>query len=217
MSRRVGVDYSESSEGGDNEYSRSNDSPKGYHYLEKDEQVRIDRAHLARLREAMKARIAAIPSVPRTGEVDEPVTNDRTMPMGTIIPRPDSASSGGDDRGKLDKYIRDIMFKPDGRTYGLNKDEAGPDRKYLGGEKRPGHNIASKLLRQGPGALSDVCNKDTISKDNTVGNDAHMDEILASSGKRALGMQCRELREIPDPGPELDLASKRRPDIKVRH
>ncbi|QPC72218.1 hypothetical protein HYE68_002970 [Fusarium pseudograminearum] len=48
---------------------------------------------------------------------------------------------------------------------------------------------SNKLRQKGPNSLSGVCNKDTISKDNTVGHGAQMDDLLASFGRKAMGIK----------------------------
>ncbi|KAF5239821.1 hypothetical protein FAUST_4706 [Fusarium austroamericanum] len=48
---------------------------------------------------------------------------------------------------------------------------------------------SNKLRQKGPHSLSGICNKDTISKDNTVGHGAQMDDLLASFGRKAMGMK----------------------------
>ncbi|CAJ0546584.1 Ff.00g012110.m01.CDS01 [Fusarium sp. VM40] len=95
-----------------------------------------------------------------------------------------------------DESGRDItVFEANGRSFELERNFLRRDQNYVDGHNRPGHSAASKLQRQGPRALSDVCNKDTISRDNTVGNQAQMDEALASFGKKVFGMHYHELRE----------------------
>ncbi|KIL93768.1 hypothetical protein FAVG1_02329 [Fusarium avenaceum] len=197
-----GIEYSESLKDGENHYSPT--------YIEIHEKALKERIRLARLREEMNAKAAAIPSPPRSGEYDGPVTDFRTMPV--ISSSPDSSSSDSNDDKqnfnnpgqKMSNVQLEAILK-NKRTYERNSNKAGPDQKYVGEPDRLGHKIASKLRRQGPGALINVRNKDTISKDNTIGNQAQMDEQLASFGKNARRMQYRELRKISDPDLRRDL------------
>ncbi|CAG1988172.1 unnamed protein product [Fusarium graminearum] len=48
---------------------------------------------------------------------------------------------------------------------------------------------SNKLRQKGSHSLSGICNKDTISKDNTVGHGAQMDDLLASFGRKAMGIK----------------------------
>lgn len=202
MSRRAGIGYSESSEDEDYEYPRLNDEQRIYYQSKTAEQARKHRAHLERLRDARMLKAPATTSVVR------PIST-------TALPEPARA------RRSFSSHMAacgdNWVFEANGRTHVLKENDIRLDRNYVGGHNGPGHSTASKLQRQGPRALSDVCNKDTISKDNTVGNQAQMDDLLASFGKRVLGIHCRELQKILDSGPELDLDSKLKPYSKVRY
>lgn len=200
MTRRTGTRYSESLEDEDYKDSRSNDDSRRYYSYDTEEQAYEDRSYLER-RDRLVRRNAA-----GTGISPPPIRS--TLWRKPARPRGSYTSDEGSGEGDeviaaMDNELeRDLL-----RRYQNNVD----------GHNRPGHSAASKLQRQGPRALSDVCNKDTISKDNTVGNEAQMDDLLARFGKRVLGMHCRELQKIPEPGPELDLASKWKPYAKVRY
>ncbi|KAH6954263.1 hypothetical protein DER45DRAFT_570127 [Fusarium avenaceum] len=216
MSRRAGIRYSESSEDEDYEHSRSNNGRRGYYFPDKDEQARHDRAKLARPHEVMRPNVTATSPVqrprsttpirpdPRTlrfysaeseSERDDEVfeANGRTSVLGNDI-RLERNYVGGHNRRRL-------LIDPE-KALELERDFRRLDENnYVDWHNRPGHSTASKLQRQGPRALSDVCNKDTISRDNTVGNQAQMDELLASFGKKVFGMHCHELREQPHTEP----------------
>ncbi|KAM0224114.1 hypothetical protein ACHAQD_002485 [Fusarium lateritium] len=171
MSRRAGIKYSESSELKDYEYSRSNDGQRGYNYSDNEGQRLKDLAQVARQREVTMAPPRPAPSPPPY-RVREFYYSDE-------------GSGEGDE-----------VIEANGRTYVFDGNEIRPDRN-VGGYDQPGHGTALKLRRQNPRSLSDVCNKDTISKDNTVGNQAQMDELFAIVGKKMFGMHCHELRMQP--------------------
>jgi hypothetical protein len=190
MSRREGIRYSESSEDEDYENPRSNDGQRGYHYPHREEQLRNGLFEVARRHEGIRAKAAARSSFRR----------DFSPRRTTASPEPARAreSYSSDEVSGED----DEIFEVNWRTYAVDGNEIRLDQKYVGGHNRPGDSTASKLRRQGPRSLSDVCNKDTISKDNTVGNQAQMDELLASFGKKVFGMHCHELRKQSSPHTE---------------
>lgn len=189
MSRRAGIRYSESSEDEDYEYSRSKDGQRGYYYSDREEKARHDRDKLARRREMMRPSATSISSVRRP-----PLTTASREPTRVREPYHNDERSGEDDE----------VIEANGTTFAFNGNEIRLDRNYVGGSNRPGHSRASKLQQQGPRAFSDVCNKDTISKDKTVGNQAQMDDLLASFGKRALGRHYHQLQKTPGSDLERD-------------
>ncbi|SPJ85273.1 uncharacterized protein FTOL_11054 [Fusarium torulosum] len=192
MSRREVIRYSESSEDEDYENPRSNDGQTGYYDYHGEEKLRKSLAKVARLHEGIRRKAAAIssvrrlPSPGRTTASHEPARARESYSSDEV--------SGEDDE----------VIEANGRTYVFDGNEIRLDQKYVGGHNRPGHSTSSKLRRHGPRSLSDVCNKDTISKDNTVGNQAQMDELLATFGKKVLGTHCHEL---PDTGYTFGLLS----------
>ncbi|KAM0543606.1 hypothetical protein ACHAPJ_012193 [Fusarium lateritium] len=67
-------------------------------------------------------------------------------------------------------------------------------------------------IRQGARAFVDLCNKDTISKDNTIGEEARMDDLLARYGRKVT-----RLRHLHRPGDEsADNSKEIHPPSKVR-
>ncbi|KAM0468115.1 hypothetical protein ACHAP7_011250 [Fusarium lateritium] len=179
MSRRARIRYPESSED-------ANDGQKRYYYSEKPVQRRQDLLKWARL---LQEKAAAISAVRRSSSPIR-ITTSRA-PAGAQESHSSNEGSGEDDE----------VIGGNGGTYVFDGNELRFERN-VGGHNRPGHITASKLRRQGPKSLSDICNKNTISKDNTIGSQAQMDGHLANFGKREFGRHCHELRKIPDPFPE---------------
>ncbi|RYC90105.1 hypothetical protein BFJ63_vAg7046 [Fusarium oxysporum f. sp. narcissi] len=87
-----------------------------------------------------------------------------------------------------------------------------------------------ELRQKGPQSLIGIHNRETISKDNTVGDEAQMDDLLANFGRKVMGMKHQQQQEETSPehtwegfiagpgyvqinGPiyEVSHASKRRP------
>ncbi|KAM0242942.1 hypothetical protein ACHAP5_007047 [Fusarium lateritium] len=167
MPRQAGIRYYESSEDEDYEYSRSNDRQRhGEPELEK-QIVRESAAEAARSRNEEMLRDDAISSVRR------PRSRIRTTASRSReLTRARESYSSDEGSGEDDEHVKQHRVE-------------GGKVQQVGGHNRPSHSKASKLRRQGPRSLSDVCNKDTISKDNTVGNQAQMDELLASFGKKS--------------------------------
>ncbi|SCV34354.1 uncharacterized protein FFB14_04835 [Fusarium fujikuroi] len=52
--------------------------------------------------------------------------------------------------------------------------------------------MASKVRPKGPRFLMGICNMDTISKDNTEGDGARMDNLLANVGRKLMGIKRQE-------------------------
>ncbi|KAF4447969.1 vegetative cell wall protein gp1 [Fusarium austroafricanum] len=56
-----------------------------------------------------------------------------------------------------------------------------------------------KLRQKGRQSLIGIYNKDTISKDNTLGDKAQMDDLLASFGRKVMGIKHQEQHEETSP------------------
>lgn len=56
-----------------------------------------------------------------------------------------------------------------------------------------------KVQRKGPQYLSGIGNRDTISKDNTMGEEEKMNDLLATCGKRVMGIKHQEQHEATSP------------------
>uniref|UniRef100_A0A4E9DU67 Uncharacterized protein n=1 Tax=Gibberella zeae TaxID=5518 RepID=A0A4E9DU67_GIBZA len=55
-----------------------------------------------------------------------------------------------------------------------------------------------EVRQKGNHSLSGICNKDTISKDNTIGHGAQMDDLLADFGRKAMRMKGQYEQVIPE-------------------
>ncbi|KAF5265016.1 hypothetical protein FOXYS1_4203, partial [Fusarium oxysporum] len=53
----------------------------------------------------------------------------------------------------------------------------------------------SKFRKRGLESFDGICNKDTISKDNTTGNESFMDDLLARCGRRVMGTHHQERQD----------------------
>ncbi|KAH7245159.1 hypothetical protein BKA59DRAFT_169962 [Fusarium tricinctum] len=180
MSRREGIRRSKSLEDEDYEYAPLNDRPRGYYYSDREEQGRHDRVELVPLREVVRPKATETSSFRRISS-----TTASREPVRT------RGSYRGDEGLNEEVELTEVHR----RTPVLNGTEVRPRRHYVGGHDRPRHSAAPELQRLGPRALSDICNKDTISKDNTVGDQAQMDELLATFRKKVFGARSSDQRE----------------------
>ncbi|EGU74229.1 hypothetical protein FOXB_15260 [Fusarium oxysporum f. sp. conglutinans Fo5176] len=55
--------------------------------------------------------------------------------------------------------------------------------------------MSPKLRQKGPQSLIGICNRDTISKDNTAGDEAQMDNLVATYGRKFMGIKHQEQHE----------------------
>ncbi|KAH7480523.1 hypothetical protein FOMA001_g8919 [Fusarium oxysporum f. sp. matthiolae] len=56
-----------------------------------------------------------------------------------------------------------------------------------------------ELRQKGPQSLIGIHNRETISKDNTVGDEAQMDDLLANFGRKVMGMKHQQQHEETSP------------------
>ncbi|KAF5703325.1 hypothetical protein FMUND_13024 [Fusarium mundagurra] len=106
-------------------------------------------------------------------------------------------NSGGA-KTMLEGFVKDANFLPpvgDGRRFVEDHWVKGP-------KKRPSTSLSastpfptrsawtlSKVRQEGPLSLIGIRNRDTISKDNTGGYEARMNDLLATSGKKVTGIK----------------------------
>ncbi|PTD02418.1 hypothetical protein FCULG_00011902 [Fusarium culmorum] len=91
-------------------------------------------------------------------------------------PPPDYSDSDSDDESLADYRSEGSIRRSSART-SLPSQSSG---------------VSNKLRHKGPHSLSGICNKNTISKDNTVGHGTQMDDLLASFGRKAMGLKDKD-------------------------
>ncbi|CAF3623021.1 hypothetical protein FGSG_13517 [Fusarium graminearum PH-1] len=119
-------------------------------------------------------RLAKITYRPRSRSPSLVFNNSINVLNKTKSPPPDYTDSDSDDGESLADYRSEGYIRRSSARTSLPSRSSGS---------------SNKLRQKGPHSLSGICNKDTISKDNTVGHGALMDDLLASFGRKAMGIK----------------------------